>query len=189
MPFAEPESSGRLNPRDIVGHLLLVWPTDYLPSIQTKFSKTDKPSDAVVVDVVDLDEADPVTMQPGCLYTGVWWLQSKLIQSLKRRIGSPDPILARMDKGSANPGMNAPFILTSATGDPSAVRRAETWLAANPQFQPAEAPERPQLEQPEPEPEPDSAVNRTISQLEKMARGQREAIDRLPPPPQERIPY
>lgn len=195
MPFGEPDSTGRLNPRDIIDHLIMVWPTDYIPHAPSKFSRPDKPSDAVVVDIVDLDEADPMSGKPGCLYQGVWWRPAKLIQSLKRKIGTQDPILAWMSQGTASPGVNAPFILVSATQDAAAVKRAEDWLALHPDFVPTElgsAPKYPTMDQssvPEPEPAQDLQVSRTVSQLERLAQMARDGANRLPPPPPERIPY
>jgi hypothetical protein len=138
MPFDEPEETGgvRLNPRDIVNHLLLVWVIDYIAHSPTQFSRPDKPSDVIVVDVVDLDQVDE-TGVPGLLARNTWWRQAQLIQSLKSKIGKKDPVLVRMSKGGATMGRNAPYILTSMTADPQCVNRANLWLAQNPTFSPS----------------------------------------------------
>ena len=177
MPFAEPDSAGRLNPRDIVGHLLLVWPTKYINHAPTKYSRPDKPSDAIQVDVVDLDMEDPNTGLPGYLVVDCWWRPSKLIQSLRGRVGSKDPMLAIMGTGTASQGMNAPFILVSATKDEKAVARGEEWLARNPEFSPTVVQEGSQDVTPTP------PVERVETALERLARMSREGADRLPKPP------
>lgn len=127
----------RINPRDCVGHLLLIWVIDYLPHKPTQFSRPDKPSDVIVVDCVDLDTVDPETGQPGLLARHTWWRQAKLIQKLKSKVGSPNPWLARMAKGGASTGFNAPFILNGAADEPGAKQRALEWAQRNPGFTPS----------------------------------------------------
>lgn len=127
----------RINPRDCVGHLLLIWVIDYLPHKPTQFSRPDKPSDVIVVDVVDLDAIDPETDQPGLLARHTWWRQAKLIQKLKPKVGSPNPWLARMAKGGASTGFNAPFVLNGAADEPGAKQRAIEWAQRNPGFTPS----------------------------------------------------
>jgi hypothetical protein len=192
MPFSEPgeDFSGvRINPADAIGHLLLVWVIEYIAHSPTRHTRADKLSDVIVVDVVDLDVEDPGTGQPGFLARHSWWRQSKLIQSLRPRVGDPNPLLAYMGKGGANPGFNAPYVLTSATKEPAAVQRARDWMARNPGFQPSEpfnsvqqgATQKPMIqEQP--------TVDRPApSLLERMALGGQQGADRLAhlrPPPQ-----
>jgi hypothetical protein len=195
MTFSEPDSSGRLNPRDVVGHLLLVWPTDYITDSPTKFSKPGQPSDVIVVDVVDLDDHDPVTGEAGYVTRGAWWRQGRLIGSLKKKVGTKDPMLARMSQGIGTPGYNAPFELTSATSDRQAVARAQEWLQKNPDFQPTAAwvPNPPMAyEAPDAhgaakakDPSPD----RGETTLERLARIAQEGAARLPKPPPEQIPF
>ena len=140
LSFSDPEETGgvRLNPRDIVGHLLLVWAVDYIAHSPTQYTRPDKPSDVIVVDVVDLDQVDD-TGRPGLTARRAWWRQAQLIQSLKGRIGDTSPILAKMDKGGAAIGRAAPFVLTNMKGDPNSVGRAQQWAAANPGFTPSTA--------------------------------------------------
>ncbi len=87
MPFGEPEETGglRLNPKDIINHLLMVWACDYIPHSPTQFTQPGKPSDVIVVDVVDLDQMGE-DGRPGLLARKCWWRQAQLIQSLKGRI-------------------------------------------------------------------------------------------------------
>lgn len=138
--FDEPDEVGgvKLYPKDALNHLLIVWAVDYIAHSPTQFSRPDKPSDVVVVDVVDLDQVDPETMQAGLLARRVWWRQAQLIASLKKKVGSGTPLLARMGKGTATQGM-PPYVLNSMTSDPQCVARANAWFAANPGFTPSEA--------------------------------------------------
>lgn len=140
MPFAEPEETGglRLNPKDILNHLLMVWAVDYIAHSPTQYSRPDKPSDVIVVDVVDLDQVDP-NGQPGLLARRCWWRQAQLIQSLKAKIGQKDPVLARMGKGTGTLGRAAPYQLFSATADGPSVQRANTWLNGHADFVPGDS--------------------------------------------------
>jgi len=189
MAFEEPEETGgiRLNPRDIVNHLLLVWVIDYIAHSPTQFSRPDKPSDVIVVDAVDLDQVDE-NGSVGLVARKCWWRQAQLIQALRGKIGGADPLLVRMGKGGATMGRNAPFVLVSMTADPQCVGRAGQWMKMNPDFVPStpgvappvpsadwgqqappqgsawDQPERPDL----PPPRPITPAEETV--LERMAR-------------------
>mgnify|MGYP003575154608 CR=1 FL=1 len=133
--WGEPsEGTGdRLNPRDALGHLLIVWVIDYIAYSPTRFTQPGKPSDVIVVDVVDLDVADERGFQ-GKLYRKVWWRQARLISSLKDRIGIR--MLARMSQGTGTQGFNAPFELVNMLGDPEALHRGDLWMKAHKDFTP-----------------------------------------------------
>lgn len=128
----------RLNPDKVIGHLLMVWTIDYIPHSPTKYSVPNKPSDVVVVDVVDLDLPDENGHQ-GLVARRTWWRQSRLIRDLKSRVGRPNPILIRVGRDTSDPGANAPYILITARGDQDAEARAEAWMAAHPEFRPSTA--------------------------------------------------
>ena len=146
MPLSldEPDEAGgvRLYPKDILNHLLLVWVIEYIEHSPTKFTKYDgdgkptSPCDAIIVDVVDLDQYDE-NGEAGLLGRKTWWRQGRLIGVLKPRVGKQNPILVRMGKGGASQGMNAPFEITTMSGDPASVARANKWYAANPNFTPS----------------------------------------------------
>lgn len=138
MGFEEPEQTGgiRLNPKDIINHLLLVWVIDYVAHSPTQYSRPDKPSDVIIVDAVDLDQVD-ADGNVGLVARKCWWRQAQLIQSLKPKIGGKDPLLVRMGKGGATMGRNAPYVLFSMTADPQCVGRAQQWLNTNPGFVPS----------------------------------------------------
>ncbi len=133
--FEDPDESGgeRLYPKDCLGHLLMVWATRYIDDSPTKYSRPDKLSDVIVVDVVNLDEADEDGYQ-GKVYRGCWWRQARLIGSLKNRIGKP-PVIVRMAEGVPTMG-KAPFELCSMSQDAECVSRGQAWLAAHPDFRP-----------------------------------------------------
>jgi hypothetical protein len=140
MGFDEPLEFGngvRLYPKDIMGHLLLVWAVEYIPHSPSQFTQPGKPSDVVVVDAVDLDQLDPETQQQGLLARSTWWRQAQLIKALKTKVGGLSPLLVEMTKGTAAMGRTAPFVLVSRTQDPYAVQRANLWLKANPDYVPS----------------------------------------------------
>jgi hypothetical protein len=160
----EPDESGgaRLYPKDIMNHLLLVWAIEYVEHSPTKFTKYDDegrattPCDAVVVDVVDLDQYDENGVA-GLVARKTRWRPGRLLGVLKPRVGKPNPILVKMAKGGASQGQTAPFEIPSMTGDPGSVARANAWFAANTAFKPSEkyVDDRPKPAQ---EPQPDQAV-------------------------------
>jgi len=121
----------RVNPRDVVGHLLIVWVVDYIAHSPTKYTQPNKPSDVIVVDVCDLDLADDRGFQ-GLLARKVWWRQARLIASLKEKIGQR--MLCQMSQGTGTSGFNAPFELINMISDPQCRNRAEAWINAHPNY-------------------------------------------------------
>lgn len=118
-----------LYPDKLMGHLLLVWAIEWIAHSPTQFSRPDKPSDVIVVDVVDLDTGD-IGVQS-------WWRQSRLIRDLKTKVGKPNPILVAMTKGIASPGSQAPYELAPMTDNQQAVAKANAWFQNNPGFTPS----------------------------------------------------
>jgi hypothetical protein len=143
-----------VKPKDLAGHLVIIWPVGYVPHIQTRFTRPDKKSDAIQVDVVDLDApGDGGT--PGRLYRTCNFMQAQLIGSLKPRIGGR--LLGVISLGLARNGMNPPWVFQSLTSDPQAVARAQAWADAHPDFAPSEfapviqaPPQAPQYQGPPP---------------------------------------
>lgn len=126
----------RILPAEVHNHLLLVWAVEYIDHSPTKFSTPDKKSDVIVVDVVDLSQRDPDTGQLGLIARRSWWRQAQLIQVLKPFVGARNPKLALMTRGIATKGQ-PPFVLQDMRGDPEAVRVANAWRQANPDFLPS----------------------------------------------------
>jgi len=204
--FDEPDSGGsggRLRPADCVGHLLLVWVIDYIEHAPTQFTQPGKPSDAVVVDVVDLDLADENGV-PGQVVRKEWWRPGRLVRDLKGKAGRKNPMLVQMTRGMASPGKQAPFEILSMSGYPQAVSRGQVWMERNPDFQPSRPDPQPSYQQPvaapyeppaqtwvpagaqaapqqtlPPPPSPMTAEQRT-TMLERMALQAQAGRDRLP---------
>jgi hypothetical protein len=126
------EDNDYLNPRDMIGHLLLVWPVRYEKETFTKYERTDgRPADAVFCDVVDLS-VNGDDGQPGKLMRGCKWTQGRLIRDTKGAVGAPDPMLVQMGKdGDA-------FIIVEQSMNPASVQWGEWWLNAHPTFRPGE---------------------------------------------------
>mgnify|MGYP003580050045 CR=1 FL=1 len=187
MPFTpvganqgDPENVTYVNPKDQIGHLLMVWPVRYETDTYTKYPRRDGlPSDAVYCDVVDLNLADE-NGYAGKLMRQCKWTQGRLIRDTKRNVGAPDPMLVRM-------GMDGDaYIIVDMTSDANAVALAEAWLAAHPEFKPGDsstepAPvNRPQSAPPAPQP----ATNATMDRLRRAAENsQLKKQEPLPPPP------
>lgn len=192
--WGEPNLAGdRLNPRDIVGHLLIIWIIDYIAHSPTKFTRPDKPSDAIIVDVCDLDLTDERGLQ-GKLCRRVWWRQSRLISMLKEKIGSR--MLCMMSQGTASTGFNAPFELISMLGNPDARAVAEKWIKANPDFVPSVPTSKPvpgsigssPMAPAEVAAAPVTPVHQ-MTTLERLAAQSQQSVHLPPPPPREGIPY
>lgn len=137
--FDEPDEAAvgpRVYPKDVLGHLLIIYAVEYIENSPTRFTKEGQRADVTVVDVIDLDQVDPETNQVGLLCRRSWWRGARLNQALKNKVNSGTPLLARMAKGQATQGM-PPYVLESMTSDPQAVSRANAWFAANPGFTPS----------------------------------------------------
>lgn len=132
--FDEPGSTEYINPDQLMNKLLIIFPIQHVrPAPPTKFSRADKVDDAISVDVVVLDMPDEQG-QPK-VFSAQLWRQAKLIQSFRQRIGGT--LLGTLGKGTATMGQ-PPWIFISLTHEPEAVRRAEAWAAANPDFKPSQ---------------------------------------------------
>jgi hypothetical protein len=138
-----------VKPAQLAGHLVILFPIGYIPFIQTRFSgQSNKPSDGIVVDVVDLDDKDEYG-NPGKLYRHNTFMQAQLIASLKSQIGSK--ILGTIGQGTARNGMNQPWVVIDMSGDETARQRGSAWIAANPHFRPSSfTPRAPQATEPPP---------------------------------------
>jgi hypothetical protein len=114
-------------PSDLKGHLLIVYPIGYVDEIQTQYG----PSDAIIVDVVDLDDKDDQGVA-GKVYRRSTFFQNLLIGSLKSQIGSK--VLGVMGQSVAKQGRNPGWIIVDMSGDPTARERASAWKQAHPNF-------------------------------------------------------
>lgn len=105
---------------DIDGHYVLVKPLSFEEQVPTAFGA----ADAVKVNVADLTTGEH--------HLGVLWFPKVVVGSLRASIGQPGYVLAKVGRGTAKPGQDAPWVLTDATGETEVVAAAERWLTANP---------------------------------------------------------
>lgn len=106
---------------DLVGHLLIVQPVQYLQGQR----------DAVRVNVADLN-ANTEARDWGVMYRDTLWFDWALVCGLRRQLG--EQVLGWMAQGIGEPGRKPNFQLTDAMGSPDAVRAAQQWLNAHPEF-------------------------------------------------------
>jgi hypothetical protein len=76
-------------------------------------------AEAIEVSIVDLDTNEE--------HHSVLWFNVALRSALKPLIGNK--VLGRIGQGVAKPGKNAPWILLDATGDATAVAKANAYIA------------------------------------------------------------
>lgn len=131
----EPDAAGGswLDPKVIVGHLLIVWAVKYIEHAPTQHSKPGQKSDVVVVDGVDLDQINDQG-EEGVIGRNSWWRQARLIKLLKTRVGNPNPILIRIQR--VGNGFTSPYEGVSQRSDPAAMARYRHWCDAHPDFKP-----------------------------------------------------
>lgn len=120
MTFSSPSSTSEgIKVADLANHLLIIEPVEYKTGIDTVHGK----AEAVEVNVVDLDNGN-------AKHENLLWFNVALRNALKTKIGHK--VLARIGQGSAKPGKSAPWILLDATGDASAVAKANAYLTSAP---------------------------------------------------------
>ena len=112
--FNAPTSKDSVRPADLNGHLVAIEVHKFKAALDTAFG----PKDAVEITVHDID--DEYT------YADVLWFATVLVSSLKSNVGCV--VLARIGQGMGRPGQQPPWVLKDATGDPDAVKKAESYL-------------------------------------------------------------
>jgi hypothetical protein len=117
MTFSSPSNTSEgVKVADLANHLLIITPVEYKTGIQTVHGL----AEAVEVNVVDLDTNTE--------HASLLWFNVGLRNSLKSKVGQK--VLARIGQGTAKPGKSAPWILVDATGDASAVAKANAYLGS-----------------------------------------------------------
>lgn len=119
--FSDPTQGERCSPSEVIGHLLIIKPTEHRTGVPTA---NYGPKDAIQVDVVDLD-------QGGKIFRDCLWFNGVLIGSLRGHLG--ELVLGRMAQGQPKPGQSAPYILETVPDGP-AKQGAQQWVNANPGF-------------------------------------------------------
>jgi hypothetical protein len=116
MAFTAPASNTEgVKVADLNGHLLIVTPIEYKTGINT----VNGVAEAIEVSIVDLDTNEE--------HHSLLWFNVALRNALKPLIGNK--VLGRIGQGAAKPGKNAPWILIDATGDATAVAKANAYIA------------------------------------------------------------
>lgn len=109
-PFADPVGVSSEQIKDMVGSLLLLKPTEYIPSMTTKKGVTD----AIRADVAVLDN----TQEPGHIARGVLVFQVVLKRELKVVLDGPDTYqIGRLVMGAETDGKSAPYLFQIATDE------------------------------------------------------------------------
>lgn len=115
--FASPGAAGGgFAFADAEGHLVVIEVETHEHGILTANGERD----AIRATVHDIDANE--TFEDSLLFPKV------IVGSLKARIGQK--VLARVGKGTAKPGQNAPWVLNDASGDAAAVKAATAYLDA-----------------------------------------------------------
>ena len=118
MTFSSPSTTSEgVKVADLANHLLIIEPVEYKTGIDTVHGK----AEAVEVNVVDLDNNN-------AKHDSLLWFNVALRNSLKTKIGQK--VLARVGQGAAKPGKSAPWILIDATGDATAIAKANAYLTS-----------------------------------------------------------
>lgn len=116
MAFTAPASSAEgVKVADLNGHLLIVTPVEYKTGINT----VNGIAEAIEVNVVDLDTNEE--------HNSLLWFNVALRNALKPLIGNK--VLGRIGQAPAKPGKNPAWILIDATGDATAVAKANAYIA------------------------------------------------------------
>lgn len=119
MTFAAPSNATEsVKVADLANHLLIISPVEYKTGIPTVHGE----AEAIEVNVVDLDTNKE--------HSSLLWFNVALRNALKSKTGQK--VLARIGQGTAKPGKSAPWILIDATGDATAVAKANAYLGAAP---------------------------------------------------------
>lgn len=115
--FAAPGAAGGgFVPANAEGHLVVIEVESHEHGIVT--ANGDR--DAIRATVHDIDAGE--TFEDSLLFPKV------IVGSLKARVGQK--VLARIGKGVAKPGQNAPWVLNDASADAAAVKAATDYLEA-----------------------------------------------------------
>lgn len=140
MAFVAPNNntSDIVKVADLANHLLIISPMEYKTGIPTVHGE----AEAIEVNIIDLDTNKE--------HSSLLWFNVALRNALKSKTGQK--VLARIGQGTAKPGKSAPWILIDATGDASALAKANAYLGsagAKPEATPAPAPVDPNNLSPE----------------------------------------
>jgi hypothetical protein len=109
--FQQPSQGDRVDFKDLLGCLVLIWAREVRENITTPFGE----KDAIAADIHVLDGAKGGEKFENTLIFG-----GALIGSLRAAVGG-EPVLGRVSQGMSKPGQNAPWILSPFTDADAAV--------------------------------------------------------------------
>jgi hypothetical protein len=122
MPLEAPQTQGDMLPQaDVLNHVMIVTPTEWIEHLPTKNTKPGEKSAAIRVHVADFT-ADP---HNPTVYRNVLWF-GVITNSLKRQIGKH--LASMMTQGQATQGNNPPWQLKSMLDDPGWANYLGAWL-------------------------------------------------------------
>jgi hypothetical protein len=124
--FQQPSQGDRVDMKDLVGSLVLIWAHEVRENITTPFGE----KDAIACDIHVLDGAKGGEKFENTLIFG-----GALIGSLRGAVGG-EPVLGRVAQGISKPGQNAPWIL-NPFDDKDAALATGYIQRMKPGFQPA----------------------------------------------------
>jgi hypothetical protein len=124
--FQQPSQGDRLDMKDLLGSLVLIWVRELREGIPTPYGERE----AIAADVHVLDGA-----KGGEKFENSLIFQAALIGSLRGAAGG-DPVLGRIGQGVAKPGQSPPFILQPYTEQDAALATGYIQRMPKP-FQPA----------------------------------------------------
>lgn len=129
MPLEAPQQQGDMLPQaDVLNHVLIVVPTEWIEHIPTKNTKPGEKSPAIRIHVADFT-ADP---HNPTVYRDVLWF-GVITNALRRQIGKY--LASMMTQGVATNGNNPPWQLKSMLDDPSWAAYLGNWLDNTPEGQ------------------------------------------------------
>jgi hypothetical protein len=105
--FHKPAASSAINWEDLLGLLLLIYPTKVEANVNTSVGV----KDAIVADVHILDGPDPQVIEGAYIWPRVLQVQ------LRPFVGTGEPCLGRLVQGNAKAGQSPPWKLADATED------------------------------------------------------------------------
>lgn len=126
MPLEAPQTQGDMLPQsDVLNHVLIVVPTEWIEHVPTKNTKPGEKSPCIRVHVADFT-ADP---NNPTIYRDVLWF-GVINNSLRRQIGKF--LASMMTQGVATNGNNPPWQLKSMLDDPAWAGFLGAWLDNTP---------------------------------------------------------
>lgn len=127
MPLSAPTTMGDMLPQaDVLGHTMIVVPTEYISHIPTKNTKPGQQSPAIRCNIVDFSGPDP---HNPVIYRGVLWF-GVITNALRRQVGQF--LASRMGQGQATNGNNPPWQLIDVTGEADWMAFMTNWLDNTP---------------------------------------------------------